>query len=237
MSIATVKALTFDTGGTILDWHSGFVAALSSIGVRHGIERDWHGLANEIRRKSLDRVLHQGGEKPASMNFDEAHRRALDEICDTEDLPFDASERQIIAWQAPHAFRCWSDFPNELPRLRRRFLCVSFTLLSFRLILDTARANDLQWDGILSCETLGVYKPLPAAYETVARMLQLEPAECCMVACHTFDLDAAKAVGFRTAYVRRRDEWGPDARHHDPLPTGYDIAVETFGELRSRLGS
>ncbi len=29
MSLDGVKALTFDTGGTILDWHSGFSAALA----------------------------------------------------------------------------------------------------------------------------------------------------------------------------------------------------------------
>ena len=29
-----------------------------------------------------------------------------------------------------------------------------------------------------------------------------------MVACHNFDLNAAKAQGFRTAFVRRPDEWG-----------------------------
>ena len=29
MSLADIKALTFDTGGTILDWHSGIKGALA----------------------------------------------------------------------------------------------------------------------------------------------------------------------------------------------------------------
>ncbi len=29
MSLDGIEALTFDTGGTILDWHSGFSAALA----------------------------------------------------------------------------------------------------------------------------------------------------------------------------------------------------------------
>jgi len=33
-----VKVLAFDTGGTILDWHSGLVAALKDCGARRGVE-------------------------------------------------------------------------------------------------------------------------------------------------------------------------------------------------------
>ena len=36
-----IKALTFDTGGTILDWHTGISDALAKVGVRHGL--DWGG--------------------------------------------------------------------------------------------------------------------------------------------------------------------------------------------------
>ncbi len=34
MSLGDIKALTFDTGGTILDWHSGFREALAAAGAR-----------------------------------------------------------------------------------------------------------------------------------------------------------------------------------------------------------
>ncbi len=32
MSVDDIKALTFDTGGTILDWHTGFHTALAGAG-------------------------------------------------------------------------------------------------------------------------------------------------------------------------------------------------------------
>ncbi len=37
MSLDGVKALTFDTGGTILDWHGGFRAALAEPNPAHDI--------------------------------------------------------------------------------------------------------------------------------------------------------------------------------------------------------
>jgi len=33
-----IKVLTFDTGGTILDWHGGITAVLAERGARRGVE-------------------------------------------------------------------------------------------------------------------------------------------------------------------------------------------------------
>ena len=52
-----IKALTFDTGGTVLDWHTGITRALGQAGQRHGLELDWPAIANEYRRRSLRRVV------------------------------------------------------------------------------------------------------------------------------------------------------------------------------------
>jgi 2-haloacid dehalogenase len=58
-----------------------------------------------------------------------------------------------------------------------------------------------------------------------------------MVACHNFDLDAARETGYRTAFVRRPDEWGP-AGPLDPVPNpGTDIVVAGFAELADRFGA
>lgn len=56
-----------------------------------------------------------------------------------------------------------------------------------------------------------------------------------MGACHNFDLDAAKAVGFKTAVVRRPEEWGDDGPP-DPRPNpSHDAIVDTFPDLARRL--
>ena len=242
MSLDGIKALTFDTGGTILDWHSGFREALAEAGARrpgerNWAERDWGALANELRRKSLQRMLNLGEHAPPSYNFDDAHRAALDELLAEHGLEaLSEDERHEIAYTRVHNFECWPDFPAVLPKLRARFICASFTILSFRIIIDTARRNGLSWDAVISCEAIGKYKILPEAYRTAARFLQLEPGACCMVACHNFDLDAAKAVGFKTAFVRRPDEWGAEGPPDpEPNPT-HDIIVDSFPELAAALG-
>lgn len=238
MGLDGVKALTFDTGGTILDWHTGFRAGLDDLGAAHGVEGDWAARANDIRRGSLRRMLNLGEHEPPAYNFDGAHRAAVDEVLDANGLgAATAAERHALAYDRPHNFICWPDFPGALPKLREKFICASFTILSFRIIIDTARRNGLNWDAVISCEAIGKYKVLPEAYETAARHLQLDVSECCMVACHNFDLDAAKAVGFKTAFVRRPDEWGP-AGPPDPEPNPiHDIVVDSFPDLAARLAA
>lgn len=237
MALDGVKALTFDTGGTILDWHTGFRTALAETGAKYGLEKDWASLTNELRRRSLGRMLNLGEHEPPAYNFDGSHRTTLDEIIAENGLDaFTEEDRRAIWWDRAHSFQCWPDFPAVLPKLREAYICASFTILSFRIIIDTAKRNGLSWDAVISCEAIGKYKVLPEAYQTAARFLQLEPGECCMVACHNFDLDAAKAVGFKTAFVRRPDEWGA-AGPPDPEPNPqHDIVVDGFPELAAALG-
>ena len=182
-------------------------------------------------------MLNLGEHEPPAYNFDGAHRAALDEIIAENGLEaMNEAERRAIWWERTHSFQCWSDFPAVLLRLRGKFICASFTILSFRIIIDTAKRNGLSWDAVISCEAIGKYKILPVAYATAARYLQLEPGQCCMVACHNFDLDAAKASGFQTAFVRRPDEWGSEGPP-DPQPNSHhDFVVDSFDELAAALG-
>ena len=82
---------------------------------------------------------------------------------------------------------------------------------------------------------LRVYKPLPEAYRRAAALLGVPPGEILMVACHNFDLDAARGEGYRTAFVRRPAEWGPDGPP-DPVPNpATDLVVAGFAELAEHL--
>ena len=91
------KGITFDTGGTILDWHSGFRASFAKIGVKHGLERDWSALTNELRRRSLKMMLRLGEHEPPNINFDDAHHIAVIELAREYDLGV-FTEQDILAW-------------------------------------------------------------------------------------------------------------------------------------------
>lgn len=228
-----IKALTFDTGGTILDWHRGISAALAATGARRAISGDWPAMTNEYRRRALKGMTRQV--RP-DFNIDDVHRRVLDELAAEHGwLAFTEEDRAGIqrAW---HALDAWPDFLPALKRLRRRHVVASFTILSTSLIVDVSRRNGFDWDCVISCEMIGSYKTNPDAYRTCARWLGYRPEEVLMVACHNFDLMAAHNVGYRTAFVRRPDEWGT-AGPPDPVPNpAIDIVVDDFSQLADRLG-
>jgi 2-haloacid dehalogenase len=226
--------LAFDTGGTILDWHGGIAAALAECAARHGIERDWHSFANEYRRRALHRML--GAVEPR-FNIDDVHRDVLDELLHENHIAALTSEDRRAVAARWHALDAWPDFVPALARLRRRYVCVSFTILSLALVIDVSRRNGIDWDAVIACEMLRVYKPRPEAYRRAASLLQTDPGKILMVACHNFDLDAARAQGYRTAFVRRPAEWGP-AGPPDPVPNpATDVVADGFAELADRLGA
>jgi 2-haloacid dehalogenase len=229
-----IKVLAFDTGGTILDWHGGLAALLAELGTRHGIARDWHEFANEYRRRSLRRML---GAVAPSFNIDDVHRDVLDELLDEAGIGgFSREERRALATRW-HELAAWPDFVPALARLRRRYVCVSFTILSLSLVIDVSRRNGIAWDAVIACEMLGVYKPRLEAYRRAAALLAVRPGEILMVACHNFDLDGARGEGYRTAFVRRPAEWGP-AGPPDPVPNpATDLVVAGFAELAEHLGA
>ena len=228
-----IKALTFDTGGTILDWHRGISTALAAAGARRGVVADWPAATNEYRRRALKGMTRQV--RP-DFNIDGVHRRVLDELATERGWSAFTEEDRTGIQRAWHALDAWPDFPAALARLRRKHVVASFTILSTSLIVDVSRRNGFDWDCIVSCEMIGSYKPNPEAYETCARWLGFRPEEVLMVACHNFDLLAARKVGYRSAFVRRPDEWGA-AGPPDPTPDpAHDIVVDDFGQLADRFG-
>ena len=101
-----IKALTFDTGGTVLDWHTGFKKAFSLVGKKYNYSQDWSFLANELRRRSLKAMLNLGENKIPEYNFDDAHEFSLKEIVKEYNLEkFNEEDIFNISYKTPHSFK------------------------------------------------------------------------------------------------------------------------------------
>lgn len=160
-----IKALTFDTGGTVLDWRSGIMKTLTEISTSRGVPQDgsvdYNEATKEYRKRALGKML---SARNPDFNIDDVHRTVLEELAKDEQHASWAShlteqDRVAIA-KAWHSLDAWPDFAPALRRLRAKFTVVSFTILSTRLILDTAKKNGIDWDCVISCEMIGQYKLL-----------------------------------------------------------------------------
>ncbi len=225
-------AIAFDTGGTVLDWHGSLVDELAQVPAWQGMPFDRHEFTNTWRRGTMKGIV---GQAQPAFNMDDVHLSALDATVKAFSLPaLDEPGRQELC-RAWHRLRAWPDFAPALTLLRERVPVVSFTMLPTALVIDGSRRNGIVWDAVISCEMIGVYKPHREAYVTAARWLNLAPERILLVACHNFDLNAARAAGMRTAFVVRPDEWGP-AGPPDPHPNmTYDHIVEGFPDLCNQV--
>lgn len=235
VDLNTIKALTFDVGGTIFDWHHTIREAVERLAQARGVEMDGADLTNNWRWRMFE-LLGQvrRGDLPW-MNADELHRRALDDmVVKYPALNLSAAERDALN-QVWHRLRVWQDAPQALARLRTRYTVVVLTILSWAIVVDSSKRAGITWDGIVSCEFLGHYKPDAAAYHAGVRLLGIEPHEAMMVAAHPGDLRAAKAAGLSTAFIPRPGERGegndPDL---SPQPD-FDVHATDFGDLARQL--
>jgi 2-haloacid dehalogenase len=233
-----IRAITVDTGGTVLDWYTGSVGCLTAFGKSSGIEAPWSEIARSWRRKSTTTV-DQGMpimSGRAGVDMDDVLRTTQQEVWQEFYLPPATAEQQrdlVLAWRelAP-----WPDVPRALPRLRRRFVVAPFTILRAAMIVATSRRAGMDWDCIISCEMIGTYKTERTAYLTAAHWLDLRPEQILMATGHNNDLRAALSYGFRTAFIHRPKQWGdeppPDP---DPDPRA-DLVCRDFVDLADQLG-
>jgi len=229
------RAIAFDTGGTVLDWHGSLVDEVRQVQAWQGRDLDAHAFVNDWRRRTMKGIV--GQVRPA-FDMDDVHLRALDEAILAHGLPALEPDVRLHLWRGWHRLRAWPDFAPALSALRQRLPVVSFTMLPLPLVIDVSRLNALVWDAVVSCQMIGTYKPHAQAYRQACAWIGASPGEVLMVACHNFDLQAAQDVGMPTAFVRRPLEWGPDGPP-DPHPSRrYDFVVDSFDELAAAvLGS
>ena len=80
------------------------------------------------------------------------------------------------------------------------------------------------------------YKPDPEVYLSAAGLLNLKPEEFMLAAAHTYDLDAARTLGFKTGFIYRPHEYGNVEQAAKAKPGDYDVVCNSIEELAAQLG-
>ena len=234
--MTTPRALTFDVFGTCVDWRTTVIEEAEALGARTGVDADWAALADAWRgryRPAMARVT--SGELPW-LDFDELHRLTLDEVL--EELAIGGLSEDDRAALVPvwHRLRPWPDARPGLERLAGRCTLATLSNGTEAMLGEIAERGRLPFDRILSAEHARAYKPDPSVYTMACEKLGVEPAEVTMVAAHGHDLEAARSVGFGTAFVARPLEWGPGGGLDRKPGSSFEIEAEDFEDLATRLG-
>jgi len=226
----SIRALTFDVFGTVVDWRGSIIEE----GDRWEIDLDWAGLADAWRAGYQPAMARVRSGELGWTRIDDLHRMILDDLLPDFGLTGLGEEKLAHLNRVWHRLRPWPDAVEGLTRLKENFVIATLSNGNVSLLTNMAKNGGLPWDCILSAELAHHYKPDPEAYLTACRLLDLPPEQVLMVAAHEGDLRAAGCVGMRTAYVHRPLENGP----HNPKPwpeETFDVMAGDFVDLAKQL--
>ncbi len=193
-----VKALVFDTFGTVVDWRTSVAAEVAALAKQKGFAVDAAKFADAWRAgygPSMNRV--RSGELPWT-KLDALHRMTLDRILADFKIEGLSEAEKASLNRAWHRLRPWPDAVAGLTRLKKKFTIAPLSNGNIALMTDMAKHAGLPWDCILGAELVRHYKPDREVYQSAADFLALQPGEVMMVAAHLGDLRAAKSVGLKS---------------------------------------
>jgi 2-haloacid dehalogenase len=235
--LADVKALVFDTFGTVVDWRSSVIAEGMAWGKAKGLQIDWAQFADRWRlgyRPAMDKV--RNGELPWT-RLDDLHRMILDDLLKEYKIE-GLSEEEKVDWA--HVWRRlkpWPDSVAGLTRLKRKYIISPLSNGNVALMTSLAKFGSLPWDAILGSDLVRHYKPDRDMYLSAPFYLDLKPQEVMMCAAHVNDLKAARTCGLRTGFIYRPNEFGggsagvPDRAK----PGDFDVISENIIDLAKQI--
>ena len=235
--MSDIRAVLFDTFGTVVDWRGSLIEDLTAFGAARGVAADWAALVDEWRgayRPSLDLV--RSGVRPWT-KLDDLHRTSLDGLLAEHGIHGLTEADRTHLTMGWHRLRGWPDAAPGMMRLHQRFITGPLSNGNVSLLIDLARLNGLPWGMIFGADVFRHYKPDAETYLGACEMLSLCPAEVMLCAAHNEDLAAAQHHGLRTAFVPRPTEYGPH-QVKDTHPTGaWDYVASGIDTLADQLGA
>ena len=230
-----IKALFFDVGGTVFDWKNTAISCIEQRSLTTGIAVDAEAFANDWRVAMFKaRAEVAQGELPW-MNADGMHLLALERLIPQHPIlaSCDLGELVTDTW---HNLQAFTGAASAIGGLRSKYTVVVLTILSWQGIVASSKKASVVWDGVLSCEFLGYYKPSKQAYIAGMKLLGVSPEQAMMVAAHEGDLAAAQSAGMKTALVQVPVADVVNEGFGRAEGAGFDYHAQSFGELCQLLG-
>ena len=218
-------ALAFDIYGTLIDPHGVVDELAQHVGDRaqefSGIWRDKQ-LEYTFRRGLMGRYE----------NFSVCTRQALDYTDSLLGTGLDESTKTALM-QVYRMLPAYPDVPASLQTLAdagfRMFGFSNGVAEAVSGLLEHARI-DQYFEGVVSVDTLGTFKPSPDVYRHFIEVAATDAEHCWLVSSNGFDVIGAVSAGMKAAWLQRSsavvfDPWGIDAT----------LVVSSLGELPGKI--
>lgn len=227
LSATVPKVLLFDVFGTCVEVRNSLIQQGENWSKEKNRRIAWAPLVDawiEDHVVSIQRV--RTGQQ-TWMTVDQIHERALKNF-----MLFRSYDVETIT-QFWHKLTPWPDATDGLSALKKNYAIAAFSNGNESLLRNLAQHANLPWDFIFSSEKSLHYKPDLEAYTYVATSLNLPVSDLMLVAAHPYDLQMAKRLGWKTAFVMRLGEYSGYTKTR--ALKEFDLVADDFIDLANQL--
>lgn len=224
----TLRVLTFDLYGTVVDMQKGLTVAIAPYLKAKG----WAGRPDSVvtwwRRthfeSSMVDALLDCGHTP----YREIGRRALALTLERAGIPHTRAEVGSLVAEI-EKLRPFDDVVEALQQLRKRYKLVILSNGDPDMLVHAQPYIGFEFDRYISIATSGYFKPHFATYRKAAEILKTDIGKIMHVANHAFDCIGAQAAGMKGGFINRR------RRPYEDTPYQPHLVVCNFQELADAL--
>jgi 2-haloacid dehalogenase len=236
--MSEIRALLFDTFGTLVDWRTGLITQLEQWGGARNIDADWPALVLAWRRDHAPALAKVRTGQREWANYDELQSETLRELAPQFGLPALSDDTLNHLARMWHELPGWPDTAAGMARLRTKYLVAPLSNGHVALLMSLARTAGITFDAVFGADVFRQYKPDPKTYLGAVALLGLGAGEVLFVASHPSDLEAAAGCGLRTCYVSRPLEYGAGiVVEQSPAEGEFDLMVGDLLELATVMES
>jgi 2-haloacid dehalogenase len=223
------EALTFDCYGTLIDWETGIVNALSPIATAHGKQIPAPQILEMY--SEIEPAIQSGSYKP--------YRQILEEVVERfgQQLGFAPTPEQKHS--LPESLRNWKPFPDTveaLGRLKTRFKLGIISNIDDDLFAYSAQHLQVPFDWITTAQQAGSYKPSQNNFHVALKKMGLPKEKVLHCAQSLFhDIAVARELGLNSVWVNRKHAvTGFGATKQTPTPVQPDLEVPDLKTLADK---
>jgi 2-haloacid dehalogenase len=227
-ALDSIRAVTFDMYGTLLDLETSFVQGFSQFLKAKGLDLDaaevvrtWE--AAYLHESTVDTLLDRG-----RTPFERVRRACLSQVFSRLGIDHTLDDVEGLLTSGARV-SLFPDVQEGLLALRDRYTLAILSNGDLVSLEQAVSGLSIPVHRAISAEQAGAYKPHPSVYRAAVELLGLENGQVLHIAAHAWDIRGAKTFGLRGAYLNRDNVPFGDS------PLQPDFEVSRLTELAGRL--
>jgi 2-haloacid dehalogenase len=212
---STLRLISFDCYGTLIDWEQGILGALRVLLAAHGElppQEELLGAYAEFERAA---------EAPPYRPYREVLRTVIERFGNRYGFLPESAELECLARSLPS----WRPYDDTVPALRRlstRYPLAVCSNIDDDLFEPTARQLEVSFTTVVTAQAVASYKPDPGHFAELTRRTGCSPHEILHVAQSLYhDIAPARNAGLRCVWLHR-----PSLRHRFGATPSAEAAAE-----------